>query len=204
MKMYQLNCPACGATVEIEQDRKSMFCSYCGSKIYLDDGVKRVEITKNINYHQTYTDEAKIREHERKEKIQLKQLEYEEREKKRNDRVVFICIGILFLVAAICFGISRFYEEVGKADVNELQVPFSSKDLKGENYEQVIIDLENAGFIEITTKENNDLVTGFITKDGSVEKVSINGDSDFEERYIFRKKLQLLLHTIRSRTKINI
>ena len=42
-----------------------------------------VEITKNISYHQTYTDEAKIREHERKEKIQLKQLEYEEREKKR-------------------------------------------------------------------------------------------------------------------------
>ena len=144
MKMYQLNCPACGATVEIEQDRKSMFCSYCGSKIYLDDGVKRVEITKKINYHQTYTDEAKIREHERKEKIQLKQLEYEEREKKRNDRVVFACMGIMFLIAAICFGISRFYEEAGKPDANEVQVPFSSKDLKGENYEQVIIDLENA------------------------------------------------------------
>lgn len=193
MKMYQLNCPACGATVEIEQDRKSMFCSYCGSKIYLDDGVKRVEITKNINYHQTYTDEAKIREHERKEKIQLKQLEYEEREKKRNDRVVFICIGILFLIAAICFGISRFYEEAGKPDVNEVQVPFSSKDLKGENYEQVIIDLENAGFIEITTKENKDLVTGFITKDGSVEKVSINGDSDFEEGDIFPEEAAVVV-----------
>ena len=193
MKMYQLNCPACGATVEIEQDRKSMFCSYCGSKIYLDDGVKRVEITKNINYHQTYTDEAKIREHERKEKIQLKQLEYEEREKKRNDRVVFFCIGILFLIAAICFGISRFYEEAGKPDVNEVQVPFSSKDLKGENYEQVIIDLENAGFIEITTKENKDLVTGFITKDGSVEKVSINGDSDFEEGDIFPEEAAVVV-----------
>lgn len=48
MKMYQLNCPACGATVEIEQDRKSIFCYYCGSKIYLDDGVKRVEITKKL------------------------------------------------------------------------------------------------------------------------------------------------------------
>lgn len=193
MKLYQLKCPTCGATVEIEQDRKIMFCSYCGSKIYLDDGIKRVEITKNINYHQTYTDEAKIREHERKEKIQLKQLEYEEREKKRNDRAVFICIGILFLIAVLCFGISRFYEEVGKLDANEVQVPFSSKDLEGENYEQVIIDLENTGFTEITTKENKDLVIGFITKDGSVEKVSINGDSDFEEGDIFPKDASIVI-----------
>ena len=106
MKMYQLNCPACGATVEIEPNRKTMFCSYCGCQIYVDDGIKRVEITKNINYHKTYTDEAKIREHERKEKIQLKQMEYEEREKKRNDKTAFACIGILFLISALCFGIS--------------------------------------------------------------------------------------------------
>lgn len=97
------------------------------------------------------------------------------------------------MIAAICFGISRFYEEAGKLDVNEVQVPFSSKDLKGENYEQVIIDLENAGFIEITTKENKDLVTGFITKDGSVEKVSINGDSDFEEGDIFPEEAAVVV-----------
>ena len=201
MKMYQLNCPACGATVEIEQDRKSMFCSYCGSKIYMDDGVKRVEITKNINYHQTYTDEAKIREHERKEKIQLKQFEYEEREKKRNDRVAFACMGILFLIAAMCFGISRFYEEAGKPNANEVQVPFSSKDLKGENYEQTIIELENAGFVEITTQENKDLVTGFITKDGSVEKVSINGNFNFEEGDIFPEEAAVVVtyHTFKDK-----
>lgn len=99
----------------------------------------------------------------------------------------------MFLIAAICFGISRFYEEAGKPDENEVQVPFPSKDLKGENYEQVIIDLENAGFVEITTKKNTDLVTGFITKDGSVEKVSINGDSDFEEGDIFSEEAAVVV-----------
>lgn len=69
MKIYQLNCPACGATVEIEQDKKSLFCKYCGNQIHIDDGVERVEIIKNINYHKVYTDEAKIKEQERKEKI---------------------------------------------------------------------------------------------------------------------------------------
>ena len=45
----------------------------------------------------------------------------------------------------------------------------------------------------ITTKENKDLVTGFITKDGSVEKVSINGDSDFEEGDIFPEEAAVVV-----------
>lgn len=44
MKMYQLKCPSCGATIEVELDRKYMFCTYCGSKIYLDDNIIRIEI----------------------------------------------------------------------------------------------------------------------------------------------------------------
>lgn len=197
--MYQLNCPACGATVEVEQERKSLFCNYCGSQINIDDGVKRVEITKNINYHKIYTDESKIREHERKEKIQLKQMEYEDREKKRNDRAVFICMGILFLIAVLCFSISYLYEQAEKPKANEVKVPFSADDLEGNNYEQVLSDLENVGFIEITVKEQKDLVTGFIKKDGSVEKVSINGDSDFDEGDVFPEeaKVVIIYHTFK-------
>lgn len=79
--------------------------------------------------------------------------------------------------------------------------PLPSKDLKGENYEQVIIDLENAGFMEITTKEDKDLVTGFITKDGSAEKVLINGDSDFEEGDIFPEEAAVVVtyHTYKDK-----
>ena len=199
MKMYQLTCPSCGATVEIEQDRKSMFCTYCGRQIYVDDGIKRIEITKNINYHKTYTDEAKIRENERKERIQLKQMEYEDKEKKRNDKTVFLCIGLLMLVALFSFGMARYYEEAAKPDEDEICIPFSSNDLEGENFELVIYDLENAGFSDITTKMQADLVTGFITKEGSVESVSINGDSDFDEGDIFKEdaKVVVIYHTFK-------
>ncbi len=197
MKMYQLNCPSCGATVEIEQDRKSIFCTYCGNQIHIDDGIKRIEITKNINYHKIYTDEAKIREHERKEKIQLKQMEYEDKEKKRNDKTVFLCIGLLMLMSLFSFGMARYYEEAAKPNENEICIPFSSNDLEGENFELVISDLENAGFSNITTKTLADLVTGFITKEGSVESVSINGDSEFDEEDIFPKdaKVVVIYHT---------
>lgn len=197
--MYQLNCPTCGATVEVEQDRKTFFCNYCGSQIHIVDDVKRVEITKNINYHKIYTDEAKIREHERKEKIQLKQMEYEDREKRRNDKVVFICMGILILMAVLCLGISYLYEQAEKPKADEVKVPFSADDLEGNNFEQVVADLEDVGFIEITVKEQNDLVIGLITKEGSVEKVSINGDSDFDEGDVFPEdaKVVITYHTFK-------
>lgn len=197
MKMYQLNCPSCGATVEIEQDRKSMFCTYCGNQIYVDDGVKRVEITKNINCHKTYTDEAKIRENERKERIQLKQMEYEDKEKKRNDKTVFLCIGLLMLIALFSFGMAHYYEEAAKPNEDEICIPFSSNDLEGKNFESVITDLKNAGFSDITTKKQADLVTGLITKSGSVESVSINGDFDFDTDEIFPKdaKVVVIYHT---------
>lgn len=197
MKMYQLICPSCGATVEIEQDRKSMFCAYCGNQIHVDDGIKRIEITKTINYHKTYTDEAKIRENERKERIQLKQMEYEDKEKKRTDKIVFLCMGLLMLIALFSFGMARYYEEAAKPDENEICIPFSSNDLEGENFELVISDLENAGFSDIATKTQADLVIGFITKERSVESVSINGDSDFDEGDIFPEdaKVVVIYHT---------
>lgn len=195
--MYQLSCPSCGATVEIEQNRKSMFCAYCGNQIHLDDGIKRVQITKNINYHEIYTDEAKIRESQRKERIQLKQIECEDNEKKRNDKTVFLCIGLLMLITLFSFGMARYYEEAAKPDENEIRIPFSANDLEGENYEIVISDIENAGFSNISTRTQADLVTGIITKEGTVERVSINGDSDFDEDDIFPKdaKVVVIYHT---------
>lgn len=199
MKLYQLICPACGATVEIEEDRKSMFCTYCGSQIHVEDGIKRVEITKNVNYHKTYTDEAKIREHERKEKIMLKQMEYEDREKRRNDRSLFYIMGIFMLLALFCFGMSYFWEQATMPAVDEVKLPFSASDLKGENYEQVVGDLENAGFSDITVTKQEDLITGFLTKEGSVEKVSINGDSDYDKGDIFPEKAKVIViyHTFK-------
>ena len=199
MKLYQLICPACGATVEIEEDRKSMFCTYCGSQIHVEDGIKRVEITKNVNYHKTYTDEAKIREHERKEKIMLKQMEYEDREKRRNDRSLFYIMGMFILLALFCFGMSYFWEQATMPAVDEVKLPFSASDLKGENYEQVVADLENAGFSDITVTKQEDLITGFLTKEGSVEKVSINGDSDYDKGDIFPEKAKVIViyHTFK-------
>ena len=137
MKMYLLKCPNCDATLEVEPDRKMLFCSYCGSKIIVDDEVKRVEITKNINYHETYTDEAKIKETISREKIRLQEMEYADKEKKRNDKVIFISIGLLFLIMLLAFGMSHYYSEKSKPNENEVKISVNANDYKGELFGQV-------------------------------------------------------------------
>ena len=129
----------------------------------------------------------------------LKQMEYEDREKRRNDRSLFYIMGIFMLLALFCFGMSYFWEQATMPAVDEVKLPFSASDLKGENYEQVVADLENAGFSDITVTKQEDLITGFLTKEGSVEKVSINGDSDYDKGDIFPEKAKVIViyHTFK-------
>ena len=58
-------------------------------------------------------------------------------------------------------------------------IPFSSSEAKGRNYSEVVKQLEDAGFTNVETVPIRDLVTGILTHDGSVEKITINGDAEF-------------------------
>lgn len=53
--------------------------------------------------------------------------------------------------------------------------------------------------IECGVKRQEDLVTGWITKDGEVYKVSIDGDSDFDEGDIFPEDAEVVVtyHTFK-------
>ena len=43
--MVVMKCPQCGADLEVDPNRKIVYCNYCGSKIFIDNdndvGVKR-------------------------------------------------------------------------------------------------------------------------------------------------------------------
>ncbi len=43
MKLIALNCPSCGAQLQVDSERTRVFCSYCGAQIYIDDEVQRIE-----------------------------------------------------------------------------------------------------------------------------------------------------------------
>ena len=97
IKLLAIKCPECGATLDIEEGRKQLFCSYCGSKVLVEN---------DNEYIYRRVDEARIREAEVKEKIRLRELEMEEAKQKQHDSLrkllTYIWVASIFVVAAIC------------------------------------------------------------------------------------------------------
>lgn len=57
MNIETFRCPNCGGEIKFLDNRDFVFCSYCGSQIYKDDGSKRIRydinkcvINENIDY----------------------------------------------------------------------------------------------------------------------------------------------------------
>ena len=61
------------------------------------------------------------------------------------------------------------------------ELPASSSDYEGMNYEKVAKDLNAAGFTNISYNVIYDLTTGFLVADGEVESVSISGTTRFKK-----------------------
>lgn len=86
MKLITLKCPECGATLQLDQDRKECFCTYCGSKILLDEEIQKqdVRIEKHI------IDEAAVEQEKTKQKHDLQ--------------------GFIFMIILIIIGVLLYYK----------------------------------------------------------------------------------------------
>ena len=70
MKIIPIICPNCHANIEVQEGKQYCFCTYCGTKLFLDD--------ESITF--VYRDEAKLKE---LELIEKERAAREEAEKKR-------------------------------------------------------------------------------------------------------------------------
>lgn len=61
----------------------------------------------------------------------------------------------------------------------EAKTPSASSVQKGRDYQSVLEDFEKRGFINISLVTIDDLITGWLTKDGEVESVSVDGDVNY-------------------------
>lgn len=59
--------------------------------------------------------------------------------------------------------------------------------------DELVSTLEEAGFVNITTEADRDLITGWITKEGSVEEISIGGDTKFSQNASFRPDVEIVI-----------
>ena len=104
---------------------------------------------------------------------------------------------IVFFVIFLNMVFSGNSTSTVSSDNNELSVPIASSELATQNYESVVEQFKNAGFTNIKTTKMEDLITGWLTEDGSVEKVTINGQEDFESGEAFSNDvpIDIFYHT---------
>lgn len=65
-------------------------------------------------------------------------------------------------------------------DKKEIEIPFSPYSLRRKNYIEIKNQLLKLGFIKIEEKPIRDL-TGWINKEGSIEKISFGGDVNLKK-----------------------
>lgn len=84
--------------------------------------------------------------------------------------VLLACIMVMSLVG--CGGNSKKHE-------GEAKTPSGPSSQKGRDYNKVVNDFKSKGFKNIKTEKLEDLITGWMRKDGEVEEVSVGGDADY-------------------------
>lgn len=81
----------------------------------------------------------------------------------------------------------------GEEDPNTLKIGKASDEIIGDNYQTVIFELEEAGFTDVKTEVMEDLITGWLTKDGEIEKIEVDGDTDFSADESFQKDSPIVI-----------
>ena len=109
--------------------------------------------------------------------------------------IIIVCITTIFVMFVGCGGDSG---EIG------IKITGSSSSYEKENYQDVISELERLGFTDIKTERLEDLITGWLTKDGSVNQISINGNTYFSAGSLFPKDAEIIItyHTFPKKAEI--
>lgn len=117
-------------------------------------------------------------------------------DKKR--KKLFLIIGIITAVCIVAaFSIGMLIEHHNEQIDGKIRVNYSSSDFEESNYKDVVNKLEKQGFINVRTESINDLITGWMTKDGEVEEVEIDGYTTFSSssRYLPNVEIIVRYHT---------
>ncbi len=193
ISFVSLKCPECGASLDIEEGRKQLFCAYCGHKI----------IIQNDNEHIIrHIDDAEVLHAETEQAVKLKQLELEEKliEDNRKARIVRIKISIVLGAVGLAFSLIGLLADIEgiaitgmialtilmwmwfivfakreEMDHVKIPVPDIVNGYSTRTYEEVRDAFQNAGFTNVVCMPRRDLTFGLINKPTYVSSIQING-----------------------------
>lgn len=194
VKFVSIKCPECGASLDVEEGRQQIFCSYCGSKIMIQN---------DNEYIYRHIDEAGIKHAETEQMVKLKQMEMLEKKRVSREKVnalkikISIVLGIIALftlgigftgnaVGLLMVGVFAlliiFYMWIMSDEDKEEEVDFGDKvkvpslsDFEKQSYVAIEAKFRSAGFLNIKCVPLNDLKMGLLKKPNMVESITING-----------------------------
>ena len=94
---------------------------------------------------------------------------------KKHWKIIVAALVVLIGLGALAGG----SDGTKSTNDNKIKVSVSSSQVKGKDYQDIESAFRGDGFTNITVEPITDLVTGWLTKDGSVESVSIDGSTQF-------------------------
>jgi Domain of unknown function (DUF4839) len=105
-------------------------------------------------------------------------------------KIISIFIAFIIISLVGCAGDSNEHE-------GEAKTPSGSSVQKGRDYKKVVKEFKENGFKNVSKKKQEDLITGWLTKDGEVESVSVDGDTDYspDEWYSNDVEVVITYHT---------
>ena len=179
MKLRKTNCPNCGGILDlhVNENCERVFCPYCGQQYQVEKRRREIVVQKDIHITNHKIDEADI--------IRAKAESY----KAKSRWKVFALILALPVIAFCAFFVYDVFEidEYIEKYVAEKQGKVHAGwywDYTGMQYQAVEQYFYEMGFENISLIDMDD-ANGKERKDGIVDTISINGDSNFGEEDYF-------------------
>jgi len=102
-------------------------------------------------------------------------------------KLISIFIAFIIITVVGCAGDSEGHE-------GEAKTPSGSSFHEGRDYQEVVDDFKEKGFKNIKTEKIEDLITGWLTKDGEVESVSVDRDKDYSPGDWYSENVEVVIN----------
>lgn len=218
VKLVSVKCPQCGASLDIDEGRNHVFCSYCGTKILVDN---------DNEYIYRHIDEASIKQTEAETMLRLKEMELQEKEderKRKSQRTAYIIAAAVAIFGILLEAIADGFEgmlaimiglnialftfisnsqkkksKIGTISPNEIRISEKMEHYKEKDYNSIVGLFRAAGFENVYAVPLNDLNVFTAKKNGQVDDVTIDGSNELKEGDTFQKsaKVTVIYHSVK-------
>lgn len=171
MNFITAKCPSCNASISIEEDRASAFCTYCGTRIILYNENEKVFRKVDV---------AAIKRAEAEKEIEIEKIKSQEKQNKRAFITTVLEMG-LFIFIIIILGVGACVESFDGFKQTEsvnsgIAMPYSDNAIERvKDYTEVVDELTQLGFSNIETYPHAHPTVKIMGLENKVYSIKING-----------------------------